>query len=37
VIQGYVLFMAVNVVIVNLVVDIGYQMADPRIRLGKPV
>lgn len=37
VIQGYVLFMAVNVVIVNLMVDIGYQMADPRIRLGKPV
>ena len=34
VIQGYVLFMAVVVVTVNLLVDIGYKMLDPRIRLG---
>ncbi|MEK8131660.1 nickel ABC transporter permease [Paenibacillus filicis] len=34
-IQGYVLFMVLIVVAVNLLVDIGYKLLDPRIRLGK--
>ncbi|RED63269.1 nickel ABC transporter permease [Cohnella lupini] len=35
VIQGYVLLMALIVVAVNFLVDIGYTLLDPRIRLGK--
>ena len=34
VIQGYVLWMAFIYVIVNLLVDLSYQILDPRIRLG---
>ena len=34
IIQGYVLWMAVIYVTVNLVVDLSYQFLDPRIRLG---
>ena len=34
VIQGYVLWMALIYVIVNLLVDLSYQILDPRIRLG---
>ncbi len=36
-IQGYVLWMAVVYVIVNLLVDIAYQIFDPQIRLKKKV
>lgn len=35
VIQGYVLWMALIYVTVNLIVDLSYQFLDPRIRLGK--
>ncbi|WP_028402843.1 nickel ABC transporter permease [Ectobacillus panaciterrae] len=35
VIQGYVLFTGVFVVVVNLLVDLSYGLIDPRIRLGK--
>ncbi len=34
IIQGYVLWMAIIYVTVNLVVDLSYQFLDPRIRLG---
>lgn len=34
IIQGYVLWMAMIYVVVNLVVDLSYQLLDPRIRLG---
>lgn len=34
IIQGYVLWMAVIYVMVNLIVDLSYQFLDPRIRLG---
>ena len=35
IIQGYVLWMALIYVSVNLIVDLLYQFLDPRIRLGK--
>lgn len=34
IIQGYVLWMAIIYVLVNLIVDLCYQFLDPRIRLG---
>lgn len=34
IIQGYVLWMAIIYVLVNLIVDLSYQFLDPRIRLG---
>ena len=34
IIQGYVLWMALIYVSVNLIVDLMYQFLDPRIRLG---
>ena len=34
IIQGYVLWMAIIYVTVNLVVDLSYHYLDPRIRLG---
>ena len=34
IIQGYVLWMAIIYVTVNLLVDLSYQILDPRIRLG---
>ena len=34
IIQGYVLWMAIIYVTVNLIVDLSYQFLDPRIRLG---
>lgn len=34
IIQGYVLWMAMIYVLVNLIVDLCYQFLDPRIRLG---
>ena len=34
IIQGYVLWMAIIYVTVNLLVDISYHYLDPRIRLG---
>ena len=37
IIQGYVLWMAIIYVTVNLVVDLSYQILDPRIRLGDKV
>jgi peptide/nickel transport system permease protein len=33
VVQGYVLFMALVFVLVNLAVDVSYRMLDPRVRL----
>ena len=34
IIQGYVLWMAAIYVAINLIVDLSYQILDPRIRLG---
>jgi peptide/nickel transport system permease protein len=34
IVQGAVLFLTVNVVLVNLVVDVMYAFIDPRIRYG---
>lgn len=34
IIQGYVLWMAIIYVFVNLIIDLSYQFLDPRIRLG---
>ncbi|TIT48559.1 MAG: ABC transporter permease subunit, partial [Mesorhizobium sp.] len=35
-VQGSVLFIAFNFMIVNLLVDLAYVALDPRIRLGEP-
>ena len=34
-IQGYVLWLAIIYMVINLIVDISYNFADPRIRLKK--
>lgn len=36
-IQGYVIWMAVIYVVVNLIVDISYRFLDPQIRLKRRV
>jgi peptide/nickel transport system permease protein/oligopeptide transport system permease protein len=35
-VQGTILFVAAAYVLINLVVDLGYAVLDPRIRLGRP-